>query len=107
MHSCDIWGFIIKSYTGCPLPQVTVPSLGNLADRLVDALGYTPSTIVCLHKTYLDATPLKNPVRYFMNQMVQYEMPRLEASLWWEIVDVTLSDNREAVYRDQVDLGIP
>lgn len=107
MHARDIRGHVIMSYTECPPQQVLVPCLGTLADHLVDALGYTPSTITRFHMTYLDAAQLKHPERYFVNQMVQYGMPRREASMWWEIIEVTLGDNREVNYRQRVDLGIP
>lgn len=92
----------------CPLRHVPVPSLGLVADRTLDAFGYETSTVLLLHKTYIDAAQLKTPVRYFVNQMVAYGMPRLEAALWWDIIEVEIDQNKQVIYRgrDRVDLSV-
>lgn len=110
MHVRDIQGYVIRSYTSCPLRTVSVPSLGVVADRIIDALGYETSTLLCIYTTCVEAAQLKTPLRYFTNQMVAYGMPRREASLWWDVIDrdVVQGQNGEASYvpRDRVDLSL-
>lgn len=108
LHVRDIHGQVIRSYMHCPLRHVPVPSLGLIADRCLDGFGIETSTISLLYKTYIEATQLKIAVRYFVNQMVTYGMPRLEASLWWDLIEVAFDQNGEPIYRgrDRVDLSI-
>ena len=97
----DIRGHVVHSHpSGC----VYVPSLGEVADRCIDAIGYVPDVIMCLHKVYIDAAPLPNPVNHFVDEMVAHGMSNAEAILWWEVMNVDVNRTR---YRKRVDLTTP
>ena len=104
MHVRDIQGHVIRSYPQRPLGFTYAASLGEVADRCVDTIGYLPDVVTCLHKVYLDAAPLSDPVGHFVDEMVAHGMPYAEAVLWWEVMDVNV---HKTTYRNRVDLSSP
>lgn len=100
-------GEIIYVHRTCPTRWVVVPSLGQLADRLLDAMGYSQNTVLELHSAYIDAREFDDDDRgtYFVSAMGNYGMAHLEASFFYEMIELTLGD--EFKYRDRMDLSPP
>lgn len=104
VHARNIHGEIVKSFTERPLKLVSVPSLGTNADRLADTIRHTPSTILRLHQTYLEARQRSTPHHYFIDKMVSYGMPRGEAESYGDMISFTLSDS--ITYRERMSLDV-
>lgn len=89
VHVRDIGGNIVRTYTTCPKGADTVPCLGALADRLVDLLGYEPSTVCCLYSVYTTACQAHGDQRQeFVEVMAEYGMPLFEAAMFWRAIQV-------------------
>lgn len=106
MHARNIYGEVVKSFTERPPERIPVLTLGKRADSLADAFGHTPSTILRLHQTYLEARYLSSPSRYFINEMVSHGMPRREASLYWDMIIITPSNGSTSIYRERMSLDV-
>ena len=89
VHARSINGDVVRSFRCVPTETELVPCLSEDVDRLVDSLGYLPSTVFRIHSAYLTACKVANPheaEKAFIRQMGQYKFPLLEAAMVWGIV---------------------
>lgn len=72
-----------------PPGRILVPALGDLADSVLDGLGYTESTIKLLHSTFINARGSPRRWRkWFVNTMVDSGMSMMEAAMFWSMIKV-------------------
>ncbi|KAI0075054.1 hypothetical protein K474DRAFT_1709299 [Panus rudis PR-1116 ss-1] len=84
-------GELIAKYAKVPHTGVAAPSLGLWADSIADAFGWSPDVIQYLKTTFLKyaAMPhgtIPSPKYQFIENMVEYGMPYVEAELMWNAI---------------------
>ncbi|KAK7693036.1 hypothetical protein QCA50_002601 [Cerrena zonata] len=104
VHVRNMRSHIVKSFTHRPSGRIPVLSLGQYADRLADTLGHTPSTIMRLHQISLDSRQRATPKHFFVNKMISYGMPHLDAELYWEMME--LGPSRSFELRERMSLDV-
>lgn len=106
MRVRDISGNILFTLAAYPKGSlVTVPSLGAVADKYVDAATYLPSAILHLHTSALKVYEHgEEAAIYFVRDMKACGMSHMEAAFIWEIMDVQAAG--QISYRQRMPLGI-
>ena len=104
LHTRDIRGNILNTIVDDTIvPVARVPSLGQQADRLLDAFGFPSSVIRQLRTSYLDARQFEieeDAFLHFVSSMRGHGMVHVVAVLFWEAMKEHVAYN-ERDYRDR------
>ena len=104
-RSRNIDGQVLRSFNTHSGSTALVPSLGPVADAVVDGLGFPTPTISLLHTVYINAHRSINKRRkWFLKAMANHGMSLMEAAMFWSIIDVPLSN--KFYYRVRIDINI-
>ena len=97
----DIQGNILGSFHALPSATERVPSLGALADELLDSFGYLESTVVAFRDAYFAAgRATGSDARIeFVQTMAEHGMAQKEASVWFTILQGSIGENTGINYR--------
>ena len=85
------------------VPVARVPSLGQQADRLLDAFGFPSSVIRQLRTSYLDARQFEieeDAFVHFISSMRRHGMAHMVAVVFWEAMKEHVA-HHERDYRDR------
>ncbi|KAI0072742.1 hypothetical protein K474DRAFT_1711340 [Panus rudis PR-1116 ss-1] len=82
---CNSAGDITATITSHVTKQTVVPRLGYVVDSMVDAFGFDDLMVRRLHHAYLQASGVQED---FVIIMAGYQMPMLEASWFFQFIDI-------------------
>ena len=106
VNTRSINGNLVRSLRCLPTETELVPCLSEDADRLVDTLGYLPSTVYRIHSAYLTACQLKDSneaEKAFIREMGGHRFPLLEAAMVWR--HITKGQKSKSTYRERAAMG--
>ena len=104
LHARGINGRVLYSLKDIPSDVTTVPSLGRVADLVLDAMGYPTSTVSLLHNTFIQAHQVEDdPCQLFIAEMVRGGMSVLEATMFYGIIEISSGETTKRV-RFNVDI---
>ena len=86
VHARSINGDAVRSFRCLPGEKELLPSLGQEANQLVDALGYLPATIYRIYATYRTVRHIADPheaEKAFIRELGGHKLSLLEAALVW------------------------
>ena len=94
VHARDIRGNILRSFDALPSTTERVPSLGALADELLDAFGYLESAVITFRDAYFAAQVTgSDPRVHFVQTLAEHGMAQKEASIWFTILQSSIADS--------------
>ena len=103
-RSRDIEGNPLRSFRRPHRTTALVPSLGWIADQILDGLGYPSSAIPLLHMAYINARRSRDQRRFFVHVMANRGMSLMEAAMFWELIE--LPDGINYNYRVRIDVPV-
>lgn len=89
VRSRELNGQILQSFNAHLGNTALVPSLGRVADHVVDGLGFPTPAVSLLHVVYINAR--RSPGRgrrWFIKVMANRGMSLMEAAMFWNIVEL-------------------
>ena len=94
VHARDIAGNILRPFHTLPSTTERVPSLGALADELLDAFGYLESAVITFRDAYFAAQATGSDTRvHFVQTLAEHGMAQKEASIWFTILQSSIADS--------------
>lgn len=103
----DIRGNVLHSLQSLPSSTERVPSLGQLADELLDSFGFLQSTIFALHNAYIESHVAELDARLsFVQSMAEYGMAQKEATFLYTVFQ-SAGELKALEYRYRPSLETP
>ena len=101
-RSRDIEANSIRSFRRPHRATAIVPSLGSVADQILDGLGYPSSAIPLLHMAYINALRSRGQRSMFVHVMANRGMSLMEAAMFWNLIE--LPGGMSFDYRVRIDI---
>ena len=101
-RSRDIEANSIRSFRRPHRATAIVPSLGSVADQILDGLGYPSSAIPLLHMAYINALRSRGQRSMFVHVMANRGMSLMEAAMFWNLIE--LPGGMSFDYRLRIDI---